>query len=115
MRQTHSQGLIVLFTIQAEDKKLIPASKVQGRQSLQCTSSLLVLKGFHKGELWENGCKYLICLVSKTNILSLLPDLFQVRPMSFIKVSNKSWNSSISLYHNILAFIPAFCPPSEIL
>lgn len=55
MRQTHSQGVIVLFTVQAENKKSIPASKAQGRQSLQHTSSLLVLKGFHKRELWANG------------------------------------------------------------
>lgn len=34
MSQTHSQAHIELFTIQVEDKKYIPASKGQGRQSL---------------------------------------------------------------------------------
>lgn len=53
----------------------------------------------------------------KSNILHVLPDPFHVRPMSFIKVSmsNKSWTSSISHYHNLLAFIPTFLPPSELL
>lgn len=54
-------------------------------------------------------------LFNLADILYVLPDPFHVRPRSFIKVSNKSWNSSISLYHNLLAFIPTFCPPSEIL
>lgn len=51
----------------------------------------------------------------KSNNLYVLPDPFHVRAMNFIKVSNKSRNSSISLYHNLLAFIPTFHPPSEIL
>lgn len=34
MSQAHSQARIVLFTVQVEDKKYIPASKGQGRQSL---------------------------------------------------------------------------------
>lgn len=44
MSQTRSQGHIVQFTVHIEDKKYIPASKVQGRQWLQLTPSLLFLK-----------------------------------------------------------------------